>query len=1036
MFPRVLLMSLLCPPLTARAAAESIPPRIPGIFAGSDIAGKTVALAVDDAGRVYLSRTSPAYGQGLPQAAAALPAERRERENRAIFSLGDRSAASLRWLEELKTKPVASSESVTRLEDTDGDGRADKSTVIATGFDGITDGPAGGLTVTGETVFFGGTPSLWRIGGERQGEGEGWPREAMLTGFGIRPAGGLPGIRAMTWGPDGMLYFTTADQGCQVTAREGSRFSLEDTGGVFRCHPDGAELELLATGLRDPAGIVVDSRGRVLVADAGPEPQGSRLLLVLPGADFGWNATNRERGVFVSGGHPSWMLPAAGYCAGRASGLAAGPGGAELLMADGGVTGGIVPVTLRGAGGGCALTISPPLWTGPAVQGLAAAPDGSLLWVSAAGIYRLPADGISTEWKAGAALLAAGVATLPPGDLPALLEHPHPLARRRAREVLTARGYRDSLEVLARVAKRASSLDARLNAMWGLAALARAEPLLINEILPLLPSAEPEIRALAVRILGEIAGDHPPVEILALLRDPAPEVRVEAAVAIGRLRPPGGAEALLAAVRVGDEDPFLRHALTVALSRFMTPQALAAMGRTATAPEVKATAFNALRHLHAAEIASFLADSDPAFAAAAGEAIYDGMLYAGYPALADVLERSDLPEPLLQEAFVRRALGAALRMGTPGGAAAVAAFASLPESRVPPALREAALATLAAWDAPPDEEPVHNRHDPPMPRARGIARPFLLKLQPAGAVSPPSAAALFAAAGKDELNDAERIDALQQLAVLQPAKAAEVCHAVLPGHGTPAVRAAARVTLMKLEPAGSYRVMAEAFAAGSPQEIQAVLQVAARYDSRQADLFWQDLGKRFLDGTIPPDWQVDVLEGLHHRDVVPRGKIRRLLEAEEGNLDEASDSLARWRMCETGGDPDKGQLLYETGRLLNCMECHSLRGRGGSSGPELDGAGARLTRPQLLAALIQPSTAITPGYGRVTLTLQDDGQVTGLLRKRDGTSLLLATSAGSRRFGMEAVKSISAPVSPMPSAAALLTPREVRDLVAWLETLK
>ena len=90
----------------------------------------------------------------------------------------------------------------------------------------------------------------------------------------------------------------------------------------------------------------------------------------------------------------------------------------------------------------------------------------------------------------------------------------------------------------------------------------------------------------------------------------------------------------------------------------------------------------------------------------------------------------------------------------------------------------------------------------------------------------------------------------------------------------------------------------------------------------------------------------------------------------------------------------------------------------------------------MLASLVQPSSLIAQGYGRVTVTLQDGTHSTGLLRKRDDTSLLLAARTGIRHINADSVKSLSDPVSPMPSAAALLTPREVRDLVAWLATLK
>jgi putative heme-binding domain-containing protein len=540
---------------------------------------------------------------------------------------------------------------------------------------------------------------------------------------------------------------------------------------------------------------------------------------------------------------------------------------------------------------------------------------------------------------------------------------------------------------------------------------------------------------MALRIAGESMENGSPQEVIQMLKDPAPDVRVEAACAIARLRPPGSAEALIAALTAcGDSDPFLRHALTYALSRVLTPAELSARGRASTSPHFKTAALNALRRLHAAQTADFLTDENPEIVLAAAVAIYDGMILPGYPPLAAALEKCTAQPELIQGDFIHRALAAALRTGTAAEAAAVAAFAALPPEKLPAEWRTAAIQTLTTWDNPPSYEAVHGRFDPPVPRLPGIARPFLLKLKPPA--TSPSLDSLIAAIGDGAQSDNARIDALQQLAALNAAKALEVSRGLLPGHGTARLRAAARTVIMKLDAAASYKLINETLAAGSPQEMQAVLQKALRFDSRQAEALWLDLGKKFVDGGFDPMVRLEVLEGLRHRDIATRGKFRRLLETAEGNLDEAVDPLARWHLCETGGDPDKGRLLFETGRLLNCTECHSLHGRGGSTGPELDRVASRLNNTQLLASLVQPSSLIAQGYGRVTVTLQDGTHSTGLLRKRDDTSLLLATRNGIRHINADAVKSLSDPVSPMPSATALLTPREIRDLVAWLATLK
>lgn len=1018
------------------------------VFAFSDLTGQAVALAVDDTGRVYLSVTGRSFGRGVYDAGAS---DALRRDDAGVRSLADRRELTARWITDglVKASPPGSGESVICLTDTDGDGRADQKSVIAGEFNDALDGPAGGLLpLGGGSVLFGCTPALWRLEDDN-GDWRADRRLPLFQGLGIQSGRGTAGCRAITEGPDGRVYFTVADRGVQTVSLEGRRFSLEGDGAVFRCWPDGADLELIATGLCDPAGIVVDDRGRIFVVDTSPDATAARMLYVLPGSDFGWNSRMPERAVFVSGSRPSWMLPEAGLLNVRATGMTIRPqllNGSrlpELIVADGRADGGLVPVSLEEKGGGFAAASQASMWRGGAACGVTAAPDGTFMWVdwgpgiaatATPRVCRLPQAVPQSTWQSGALLLSEGFASRSVAELTTLLEHGHPLVRKRAAQALVRLGFQEALEPLSRTARRSPSLQARLNAVWGMAALARHHGFLLNEIILLFTSTEPEIRALALRIAGENGCATLPPEILQLLRDPSAEVRVEAAVAVARLQIPGAAGALAAALEPVT-DPWERHALTWALSQTDSPAALSARGMRAESPVLKMAVLHALRLLRSSAVADFLETTPPPVAVAAGEAVYDELILPGYPALVALLDRSADDAAFLQPALVQRALAAALHLGTPAAAAHVAAFAELPGDKVPSALREAAVRTLAQWDTPPDRDPVYGRFDDALPRPSGVARSFLAKLQPSSvpAVSPE---ALLGIVSSKETPDPMRVDALQRLALIQPAKAMEAAKSFLPGNGTAVLRAAARGVIMKLEPGASYAQISETLAAGSPQELQTVLQVASRFDSRQAEALWHDLGKRFVEGTIDPAARLEVYEGLVMRDTATRSRVRRILEAADASLNEELDPLARWRMCETGGDPDKGRLLFETGRVLCCIDCHSVRGRGGLAGPELDGAGSRLSRARLLAALVQPSGEITQGHGQVTVSLHDGSSATGILHRRDDTSLLLTLPRGCLRLNADAVKSISNPVSPMPSAAALLSAREIRDLVAWLETLK
>jgi quinoprotein glucose dehydrogenase len=1048
------------------AAQEGAALSPPAVFARQMECGQVTGMALDDYGRVWLAVTSRLGGRGV----YACTTDQMHRDDLMVFSSAQRRTCLERWKAEgLLPAPVPeappgtgslteNSERVVFLTDDNGDGTADTRRVFAEDFADALDGPAAAvLPLSGGAVLFGCTPALWRLEDDNR-DGQADRRLPVLSGLGIRSGQGTSGLRVLTEGPDGFIYFATGDRGCRVTTSEGHRFLLEDTGGVFRCAPDGSGLELLATGLRDPAGMAMDLRGRLFVLDAGPEGN-SRLLQILPGMDAGWDAALPQRGVFAAGPRPAWMVPERALLDFSASGLTleatldmAGRS-TRLLAASGGIRGALVPLEVPETAGG-EVTAAPPVWTGHAACAPVFAPDGALLWAEWEGgftasaqcriLRRAPRP--DAAWTQGAERLRKGLHALAPRELEPLMEHAHPLVRQRAREALAARGFEESLDVFTRIARRSPSLPARLNAVWGLAALSRAQPLLLGEIALLLTSPEAGVRAAAVQILGDSSWDGPPQEILALLRDPALEVRAAAAIAAGRLQLPGAAAAVASSLSSADAaDAMLRQAFTFAMQRLLPPETLAATVQGTEAPAVKQCALSALRSQRSPLMAAFLKAEDRALAAQSAEAIYDLRIVTAFPALTALLAENVSP-PWPPE-VLHRALAAAQYLGTAEAAAHTAAVVPLTSL---PALKMRALELLAAWDTPPEFDPLHGRYAPSLPREAGLARPHLTALtaapipgldaaaesrfqQIAAQVSArPSIEQLTAAVKEMSLTETARIDALHRLAALQPAKAVELSRSQFPHHNTPRVLAAARALLLRLDAATAYEQIKETLASGSTQEMQAALVSAQRFDSKLSDSFWLETGRQLYLAKIPPPVRLEVMEALQQRDVAPRGKWRRLLEVLEADFAEDLDPLIRWRMCETGGDPDKGRAVFETSASADCLSCHSLNGRGGTSGPELDGIGRRRREPELLQSLLHPSAAIVPGYGRVTVALETGAQHHGLFRRRTSDTLLLETPRQILPLSASAVKELSPAESPMPSVSAILTPREIRDLIAFL----
>ena len=64
-----------------------------------------------------------------------------------------------------------------------------------------------------------------------------------------------------------------------------------------------------------------------------------------------------------------------------------------------------------------------------------------------------------------------------------------------------------------------------------------------------------------------------------------------------------------------------------------------------------------------------------------------------------------------------------------------------------------------------------------------------------------------------------------------------------------------------------------------------------------------------------------------------------------------------------------------------------LRRFGRQCRPRLNGVASRLSREQLLEALINPSARLAPGFGTVTLTLKNGKTVSGILKDETNTEI-------------------------------------------------
>lgn len=1057
--------------------------RIPGgwsidVWAAEPQVANVVAFDIDGNGRMYVCETfrqnrgvTDNRGHDRQWLLADLASKR----------VQDRIDYHKRLLGEGAITYAQHDDRIRRVSDTDGDGRADESVVLADGFHHLEEGTGAGVLAVGDEVFYTCIPKLWKII-DRDGDGRADERVVLSDGYGVRVAFRGHDLHGLIRGYDGRLYFTIGDRGYHLRTAEGDVLADPASGAVFRCELDGTGLQVFARGLRNPQEIAFNDRGDWFTVDNNSDSgDQARIVHLLQDGDTGWRMYYQylaDRGPFnreriwepLNEDQPASIIPPVANFTDGPSGLVYYPGtgfGDELkdtfLICDfrgGPSNSGIRSFNVKPAGATYQLAADKqPIWTCLATD-VAFGPDGALYvsdWVDGwdglgkARIYRISNpehadDAIVAEVKE---LLAGDWKSVPTETLTDLLDH----ADRRIRlESQWELALRNEAGVLAAVAGDADATSlARLHATWGLGQIARkaapgsdAAATVRSNLIALAADPDTQLQWAALAIVGEEGWKDAVVTAQGALKSDDARVRYAAIDALGRLQDETSLDAVLAiAATDSATDPALRHAVAMYLSRAIKSDQIATLAKHPSVA-VRTLGVIALRRLGSGAVAGFLNDANPAIVLEAARAIHDEPIQFAASALAELIQK-----PLESEALARRVLNANYRIGNRQSAIAIAKYAT--RSEASESMRIEALEMLARWGDPDPLDRVLGDYRPMEKRDSELAAeaiepqidllmagPENVRLQAievaAGLGIKKIAGALIQQIGETNRNSDSRARALLALARLDSASAIRLAEAIPTADARGSLGLAGLTVLADHAPEKSIDRFIDATSNPDTRVRQKAWDVLAKQSNPKAEATIRQAVEQYIDGKLDPRVHLNVVEAA---EVRLDESLQQQLASYRDSI-AASDPLGKWLDSLAGGDADRGATLFFSKTELSCVRCHKVDRAGGEVGPNLTVIGKDKDARYLLEAICIPDAKIANGFETAVIVDLEGRVHSGIVKTENDDFVELILADGSQqRILQDDIEARRKGNSSMPADLTKhMTPRELRDLVAYLSSLK
>ncbi len=922
---------------------------------------------------------------------------------------------------------------------------------------------------------------MWRIR-DTTGDGYGNEKESISHGFGVNFGYGGHGMSGLTVGPDGRLYWSIGDVGMSVTDQEGKTWHYPRHGVIVRAEPDGSNFEVFAHGLRNTHEFSFDKYGNLITVDNDGDHAGEfeRLVYLVDGSDSGWRLNwqfgkyddpkNNEYKVLMEEdyykprfeGQAGHILPPLSRYHSGPAGMAYNPGTAlgeewndHFFVVEFVGTpsrSGINAFTLLESGASFELDRDVEVLRGILATGLDFGPDGALYFADWLEGWALKDAGriwkLDTPEDAGPPIrsdtqqrLAEDFSEHSSIDLMELLTHDDMRVRQKAQFELASR---NDAESLTQAISQTDHQLKRVHGIWGLAQIGRRDLDVVEPLVALLDDPDREIRAQAAKMLGDVRYEPAAGALIERLPDEHPRVQFFATEALGRI---GAQEAFGPIVELleanDDEDVYLRHGAVIAMERIGNEDALGELNEHPSRA-VRIAAVAALYRLESPAVAPFLQDEDEFIATDAARAINDDtMIREALPELSAMLEQ----DRFLNEPLLRRAINAALYNGTSLDADRLAAFSL--RNDISEELREEAIKTLSVWEessvldrvtGDPRGAAENNREDAVIALTPVFEQLFesgsdILKialLEAAGSLHAGEAVPDIERLILEDPSADVRIASLNALIEMEYNEIEEAIFTALEDQdSTVRMNALREIPNLNLPEENIVALIEPVAENGTVPERQAAFSTLGTIQNPAAYEVLKRLFEQLSAGELPPETELELVMAAESAESDELLELQREYDLEKSR----EDSVGVYRESLYGGDAERGRQIFYQDAAAQCIRCHVVDGQGSDVGPDLTGVASRLNRSELLQSMVNPNARIAPGYGTVTLTMDDGEVIRGQLTAE--TASQITVTSGDEEWVVDKeniTERVNSPSGMFPMGD-VLSRSELRDLVEFLMTL-